>query len=115
MLTRQQILNGMAQCHCTENYWKNDLLTFKYTDGVKFLWISCEAYWLLTAISSYGRKEPFQVWELEVNEDKSALLTMQEDTGEPYLVRQEIEYTDFPLTETKLYLIDGILLLPSEY
>lgn len=115
MLTEKEIQDGLSQCIGTENYWKNNLLTFQYTDGVKFLWESCEAYWLLVAISSHKRKEPFQVWKLKVKEDNSAVLTMREDSGEPYKVKQEIAFTDFPLEEIQLYLIDGILLLPSEY
>ena len=115
MLSKKEIQEGLAQCHCSENYWKNDALCFQYTDGIKFLHESCEAYWLLTAISSYNRKEPFQVWQLKVKDDGSAVLTMQEDSGQPFKVRQEIEFTDFPLDEISLYLIDGILLLPSEY
>ena len=115
MLSKTKILNGLAQYTGTENYWKNDLLSFRYTDGVKYLWESCEAYWLLIAISSHRRTESFQFWNLKVNPDNSAILTMQEDSGEPMLVNQEIKYTDFPLSEIQLYLIDGILLLPSEY
>ncbi len=114
MLEKQDILNGLAQQTGTEQYWGNQLLSFRYTDGIKFLWESCDSYWLLVAISIYERTEPFQVWELKVNSN-SAVLTMIEDTGEPELVRQDIPYTDFPLDEIKLYLIDGILLLPSEY
>ena len=115
MLPIKEIIDGLAQCHCSENYWKNGLLHFQYTDGVKFLHESCDCYWLLVAISSHKRIEPFQVWELKVESDKSAVLTMREDSNEPILVEQEIEYTDFPLEEIKLWLIDGILILPSEY
>ena len=115
MLSEKKIQEGLAQCHCTEHYWKNSVLCFRYTDGIKFLWESCEAYWLLIAISSYNRKEPFQLWQLTVKENCSAVLTMREDTGQPFKVKQEIEFTDFPLQEISLYLIDGILLLPSEY
>ncbi len=114
MLSVEEIKNGLNQFHGTENYWKNNLLTFRYTDGVKFLHESCEAYWLLQAISSYKRKEHFQAWKLKVK-DHSAILTMREDTGEPVKVRQEIIFTDFPLPEITLWLIDGILILPSEY
>ena len=115
MLSKKEIQEGLAQCHCSENYWKNDALCFQYTDGIKFLHESCEAYWLLIAISGYSRKEPFQLWQLKVKENCSAVLTMREDTGQPTKVRQEIVYTDFPLQEISIYLIDGILLLPSEY
>ena len=114
MLAKDEILAGLAQCYGTSGYFKNRILDFNYTDGVKYLWESCDAYWLLIAISSYHRKEPFQVWQLKVNDSK-AVLTMKEDTNEPELVRQEIPYTDFPLDEITLYLIDGVLILTSEY
>jgi len=115
MLSISKIKAGLAQCIGTEQYWKNELLSFNYTDGIKFLWESCEAYWLLVAISSHQRKEPFQLWELKVNKDHTAVLTMKEDDGQPTLVEQEIPFTDFPLDTISLYLIDGVLLLPSEY
>ena len=115
MLTAQKIQNGLAQCYGTENYWKNEgILNFQYTDGVHTMWEMCEAYWLLIAISSYRRQEPFQVWSLVVDGSK-AVLTMKEDSNSPVLVKQEIPYTDFPLEKMELWLIDGILILPSEY
>ena len=113
-MTKEQIESELSQFYGTEQWWKNDLLNFTYTDGVKFIHESCEAYWLLIAISSYKRTEPFQVWELKVNNNK-AVLTMREDTNKPIKVRQVISFTDFPLDEIKFYLIDNVLLLPSEY
>ena len=97
----------------TENYWRH-WLGGKFTDGVKYLADKAGAHWLLDAIFSYHRPEPFQVWTLKVK-DSQAVLTMQEDTDTPVKVKQKIKYTDFSLDEVKLYLIDGILLLPSEY
>jgi len=114
MMTKDQIEINLRQYCGTEQYWTNDVLCFSYTDGVKEMWEMCEAYWLLTTISSYRRKEQFQIWELKKT-GTSAVLTMKEDSDEPVLVRQKIEYTDFPLDEIKLYLIDGVLLLTSEY
>jgi len=61
------------------------------------------------------RKIPFQVWELKKKEDGTAVLTMKEDSGQPVKYRQEYEWVDFPLNEIKLYVIDGVMLLPSEY
>ncbi len=115
MKTRQEIQKGLAQCYCSEMYYKNKVLKFQYTEGIHYLWNSCDSYWLLITISSHNRKEPFQVWELQKFDDNSALLTMKEDSGLPNIVEQKIPYTDFPLDSIKLYLIDGILLLPSEY
>ena len=50
-----------------------------------------------------------------MNQDKSALVTMVEDDGEPVKVRQEIPFTDFPLKNFSFYCIDGVMLLKSEY
>ena len=32
-----------------------------------------------------------------------------------FIIKQKIGFTDFPLEKLKLYLIDGVILLPSEY
>ena len=107
-------LMDLEQFTGTENYYKHLFSGWCYTDGVKYLAEKSQAYWLIDAIFSYRRKEPFQVWTL-TKEGSKAVLTMVEDTDLPEKVRQEIPYTDFPLASIKLYLIDKVLLLPSEY
>jgi len=114
MLDAIKLQNGLNQCIGTTQYFIHWTRILKYTDGIKFLADNAGAYWLIDAIASYQRKEPFQLWELKVKDSK-AVLTMKEDTNEPILVEQEISYTDFPLKEITLYLIDGVLLLTSEY
>ena len=87
------------------------------TDGVLAVAETAKCFWLLDIIGSYQfmRKldKHFQVWKLTVNPDKSAVVEGYNDTT--LIITQEIPYTDFPLDEIKLYLIDGIVLLPSEY
>jgi len=113
MMTKENLQTGLAHCIGTEGYTKH-WLGLMYTDGIKYLVENADCYWLIDAIASYRKKQPFQLWELKVKDGK-AVLTMKEDTNTPVLVKQEIPYTDFPLDEIKLYLIDGILLLTSEY
>ena len=110
MLTKPEL----NQFTGTENYYRHWIGGYVYTDGVKYLAEVGKCYWLIDAVFSYRRSEPFQIWSLEAKDNK-AVLTMVEDTGRPELVRQEIGYTDFPLDYVKFYLIDGVLLLPSEY
>ena len=93
-----------------------------YTDGVRYLAERAGAYWLLDLVGSYQPtllEVPFQVWGLEVRDDKSAVVTMVEDDGEPIRVRQEIAFTDFPLKNFSFYCcVDGpcaVMLLKSEY
>lgn len=87
------------------------------TDGVKAVAEAADCYWLLDIIGSYqgySNLDPdFQVWTLTVNEDESAMVKGYNDTT--FVVKQDIEYTDFPLPEFKLFLIRGVILLPNEY
>lgn len=116
MLKAAELENGLAQHYGTTQYYRGELLPFKYTDGVHYLWNNADCYWLLIAIGSYQRTEPFQVWTLKkTGEGNAAILTMKEDSDEPNKVAQKIPYTNFPLDEIELYLIDGVLILPSEY
>jgi hypothetical protein len=79
------------------------------------------AFWLFDAILSYQaelRKKQinFQVWELkQLRLDLYWHLTGREDTGTKPVVRQPIEYSDFPLDYIKIWVIDKVVLLPSEY
>lgn len=109
----------------TEHYYRYTG-GLKLTDGVKYLAEVAGAYWLLDIIASYQteqkiRNEHFQVWELKLSPDNAttgkheAVATMKTDSDQPELVRQEIEYTDFPLDSVTVWLIDGVMLLPSEY
>ena len=90
-----------------------------YTDGVKYLAEAAGAYWLIdeVALTQNHRKvrgETFQVWTLRVLPNKKAILTCDDGNGN-VVYSKEIEYTDFPLPEIKLYCTDGTILLPSEY
>ena len=92
---------------------------FIYTPGIRHLAERAGAYWLIDLIASRCRHpklaaEEFQVWKLTVHADRSATLSV-EDGNEHELVKYTIHTTDFPLAEIRLYLIDGVLLLPSEY
>ena len=107
----------------SEQLWHQAFIAFKYTDGVKYVVREGNAYWLLTDISAfqhqraiveYAKHDRFQTWKLRVKEDQSATLTCDDGNGQ-ILFTHEYLYTDFPLREIKFYLVDGILLLPSEY
>ncbi len=97
----------------TENWYKHWSKRGHYTDGVKIVADTAGAHWLIDAIFSYGRDEPFQLWLLSVK-DTQARLTMQEDSGLEALVTQDIPFTDFPEGIWKFYLENGVLMLPGE-
>ena len=108
----------------TTEWYKHPLFKdLVYTDGVRYLAIVAQAYWLIEAIFSY-QKEPIinrdemlsrlQIWTLEVKENRQAILSCWRDTDD-LVVSQEIEYTEFPIKDMKFYLCDTVLMLPSEY
>lgn len=98
---------------------------FTYTEGVKFLAEQAGAYWLIDAIASYqldrrirgdAMLRDFQLWTLRLH-NGGAILALTRDSGfaEPTVIEQFIEYTDFPLAKVRLYVENGVLLLPSEH
>lgn len=119
-----KIKRALREFRCTEKYHKH-LFPGKspilLTDGCNFVRNECQAWWLFDAILSYQlekrlRDIPFQIWELrQQRSDLSWLLTCIEDTGEKPLVSQKIEFSDFPIDSIKIWLIDGVALLPSEH
>ncbi len=102
-------------------HWTKRLI---YTGGVQYMAEHGGAYWLIDAVASYQPDQritsrpdlvDFQLWELAVAQDKSAVLTMRGDSGRPAVITQEIPFTDFPLEQIKLYVCNATLMLPSEY
>ncbi|MFM6191146.1 DUF6876 family protein [Planktothrix sp.] len=130
-------LSDLSQFTGTET-WYRHFTGLLYTDGIQYLAEQAEAYWLIDAIASYQHQLKrdeylayFQVWVLSVagegerkypfllpEDGYKAVLTCWPDTpkeGVKSAVIQQIEYTDFPLIELKLYVSDDVLMLPSEY
>jgi hypothetical protein len=102
----------------SETFYRHSLFrTFIYTEGVKYLAEQAQAYWLLDHIFAHQpelKGERFQVWKIAVCEQGTARITV-EDGNDGELTSFDLAYTDFPLDEICLWLVDGTLLLPSEY
>ncbi len=126
--TPEELTEALTQFSGTVSYYRYWGGISFLTDGVKYLADNAHCYWLLDAIGSYqselakhpdNRLQGIQFWKLVVNADKSAVLTCVADSGEPAVVTQKIEMTDFPLPEIQVWLgIEGkswIAMLPSEY
>jgi hypothetical protein len=116
----QQISSELNQFTGSTILYKH-WLGLKYTEGIKYLADSTNCYWLLDAITSHQTKNflsntklrEFQIWHLQVKEN-SGILICEWDTNQEVL-RQDIPYTDFPLADVKIYLVEKVLMLPSEY
>jgi hypothetical protein len=110
--------HGTAQYHKHLFPGKSPLLL---TDGCKYVRDELQSNWLFDAILSYQcdkvlKGVNFQIWELKhLMKDLTWLLTCREDVGRKPLISQSIEFSDFPLDYIKIWLIDKVALLPSEY
>ena len=111
----------------TQHYYRYPLpigRALLLTDGVKQLAEAAECHWLIDVIASYQymkKLDPhFQVWTLEVYDEETAEKENYDAVVKGFndtelIVKQKIPFTDFPLEKVKLYLMDGVILLPSEY
>jgi hypothetical protein len=126
-----KIRNFLAQCYGSDQpYTKHSLVKrLVFTDSVRHLREMADCFWLVDLIASYQHKltdQTFQVWKFTCN-TKLHLGTMTcEDGNGNELVRQEVEYTDFPLDELTLWAELGgygsadnwteamVLMIPSE-
>lgn len=114
-----ELLTQLAHFTGTTQYYYNRMFPdFRYTDGVKFLAQSAEAYWLLDFIFSNQALQniavtPFQVWTIKVVDNEA---NIEVGDGNGGIVKKfHIRFTDFPLSEFSLYFTDAVLLLRSEY
>ena len=80
-------------------------------------------HWLIDVVASHQPKakvhgEPFQLWAIKLDGKGGCVVTMRRDTGERPIVRQVIEYTDFP-EDFEWFACDNgqghTMLLKSEY
>ena len=127
MKTALEIEKELAYCCGTESYHRTMRPDTVHTDGVLTLAQGADAFWLIDAIVSHQptcMKDDslrfMQFWTLTVK-DNSATLICERDTDD-VAITQEIEYTDFPLDEIKVWVEKGwtdgrevmVAMLPSE-
>ena len=110
----------MAQFTGSEHWYRHGLIrAITFTDGAKYVADTAGAYWLLDEIATSQLepgmvKEPFQTWELRVNDNNSADLIV-EDGNDNVIYKKRIEYTDFPKPGITLWYSNKVIFLPSEY
>lgn len=115
------ILDNLSHFRGSETFYRHHIgsLSLIYTEGVLYLTDSTKCFWLLDLILSYQsysklRKEKFQVWTVAVNENSSCLIACY-NGNDKHIISQQMPFTNFPLGEIKLWLVNGVLMLPSEY
>lgn len=119
----QELRDNLSQFTGTEQWYRFSALfpRFLLTDGTQYLAEKAGAYWLMDAIASHVKSykdSGFAIVTLKKKGDLWILRIADDDPGQT-LASQVIEFSDFPLDEIKLYVIndgtDWVILLPSEY
>lgn len=114
-----KLLQNLPRFTGTEQYYRLNLRVL-LTDGTKYLATEGMCFWLMDVISSYlpGYKDTFGVATLKREEGDKATFSLDDGNGNIFAT-QHIDYTDFPLSEIKLYVsFDGehwVIMLQSEY
>ena len=99
----------------TDHYWRQPTSGLQYVDSIKDFCEDHKAYWILDVVGTYLpqlKKYDFVVLFFDVC-NKACTFYAREDTDEPDIVRQEIEFTDMDVA-IKLYYENGVLCFPSD-
>ncbi len=86
------------------------------TDGTRYLAEQYDCYWLMTIIWSIPpkvRDSELLVCSLLVKDNGKALFTAMREKKTVY--KQPIPHTDFPARSVTVWVLDRVILLPSEY
>jgi hypothetical protein len=121
MIAASDLKSSLSHFIGTTWYIRDLFTSLIHIDGIEHLAERAEAHWLVSDIGTMFRYHPnvkdipFQLWTLTADGDNKAVLTCREDCDMPMIYEQKYEYTDFPVGTWKMYLIDGVLMVPSEY
>jgi len=114
----QELEQIMAHCYGTENYYTNQFLHFKYTDGVKVFCEKVGAYWLLDLVESILRIKAELHSDLigitlRVKDQNKAKLTFKK--GTKLIYKQDIPFTDCPKGKWKFFYQGDVFFWNMEY
>ena len=118
MKTQNLIIHEMAHFTGTVNYWEHQFfkISINLTDGANYIRTNCGAYWLFDLITqqTYQKDKSYVVKLKNIKESEYIFNVLDWQTDE-IIYQQEIPFSDFPLDQIKLYVLNGVCLLPSEY
>ncbi|MBO7732197.1 MAG: hypothetical protein J6S67_06585 [Methanobrevibacter sp.] len=122
--TEEQLKSELANFYCSESYYKANIFSnIVITEGVRYFCDICSCYWLLDeaiiyALRELGKKYSFLIVEFKVtNKRGTTYIEVKEDSNTELLFRRRTKdlLHKIPIGEYKFYLIDNVMLLPSEY
>jgi hypothetical protein len=120
---------SLEQFHGSEQLYKHPFYgPMRYTEGARHVAVAGEAWWLLDILGTEAHRPPLdtawmQVWTLTVQAVHGRMRAVLvctdggkgDDASEKELMRHAIGWTDFPLDTITLWVVDHVIMLPSEY
>jgi hypothetical protein len=110
----------LCQFRGSTEFYRHFTHAIVYTEGVKYLAEHARIYWLIDLIASLQPRAlkdralcEFQLWELRISNGKAVVVCLRDSEDEAF--RQRIRFADSALDYVRLYLQDGVLMLPSEH
>lgn len=121
MDTTAELQERLAGYTGTENYYRHPLArSITYTDGVRAFAQHAEAHWLVDILATQPeilkqmRDEDFAMVTLTVGRSNKADLVAT-DGNDRVVYKRHLDFTDCPPGEWKFYMMNDVIMLPSEY
>lgn len=113
----QEFIDTVQPVGTRKRWYGNLIITGNVFDFINM----ADAYWLINMIWSYQTEitDWLQVWTLTTNVEENTAVLKGEMEGQDLIITQDIEITNFPLPELKLYVQDDTVhrcvMFPAEY
>ena len=123
-LTYEELHSELNNFYGSMAYYKANIFSnIVITEGVRYFCDICECYWLLDeaiiyALRELSKKYSFLIVEFKVtNKRGTTYIEVKEDSNTELLFKRRTKdlLNKIPMGEYKFYLIDNVMLLPSEY
>ena len=120
-LNYTELTNNLQQFYGTGYYHKIGFTPIVATDGVVYFAEKCECFWLLDLITLNLFRTHQQMGalflDIEVNKRHVVTITARQDKDMPVVwqKKQRDLCAIIPVGTYKIWLMDNVLLLPSEY
>lgn len=115
--TADELAHNLRQFTGTESYHRY-LMGVVLTDGARYFAENAGggAFWLMDILATQPeiRQQPFAHATLTVADDSTAKLTVT-DGNDNQVYERTIDFTTCPAGKWEFYIIDGVILIPSEY
>lgn len=105
----------------SEQLFKPSLVPIIITEGVKYFADTCECYWLLDDLTinlfRLHQQLGYLFIDIEVNKRHTVHITVREDKDMPIVYDKKIRDLCklIPVGNYRIWLMNNVLLLPSEY